>query len=129
MQMGGRGNAAEVHAAMDAVCERAKWARYFGEFETPYHFYGPDEYREWLGEAGLSPERIELVSRPMRHSREQFSGWLTTTWMPYTSRVPVEERPRFVEEVVDYFVRAYPPDAAGVLTVPMIRLNVDARKS
>lgn len=128
MQMGGRGNAAEVLAVVDEVRSRPEWAAYFAAFTFPYNFYGPEQYEVWLEEAGLVPERVELVSRPMRHTPEQFAGWLSTTWMPYTGRVPDEKRDRFVMEVVEVFVERFPPDAGGVLTVPMIRLNVDARK-
>lgn len=129
MQMGGRGNAAEVRAAMDDVRARPEWTQYFDDFAIAYNFYGPEEYRGWLEAAGLTPERVELVSRSMRHSREQFAGWLSTTWMPYTSRIPANDRPKFVEQVVERFIQAVPPDADGMLTVPMIRLNVDARKN
>lgn len=129
MQMGGRGNAAEVRAAMDEVRGRTEWRACFAGFVSAYFFYGPEEYDQWLREAGLTPEGVELVPRPMRHTREQFTGWLSTTWMPYTSRVPAEDRPKFIEQVVDCFVRTFPLDAEGLLTVPMVRLNVDARKS
>lgn len=128
MQMGGRGNAAEVHSVMDEIRSLPEWSRYFEAFGFPYSFYGPEEYAGWLREAGLEPLRVELVSRPMRHTPDQFGGWLTTTWMPYTSRIPGVDRPRFIAQVVDRFVCLWPPDDEGILTVPMIRLNVDALK-
>lgn len=44
LQMGGRGNVAEVLEVMDSVMEKEGWKRYFGKFAFPYGFYGPEEY-------------------------------------------------------------------------------------
>lgn len=128
MQMGGRGNAAEVIEVVDEVRGGPRWSPYFEDFSFAYSFYGPDEYSDWLADAGLIPEHVELVSRPMRHAPEQFAGWLATTWMPYTSRIPEPDRATFIHQIVRRFIERFPPRADGILTVPMIRLNVNARK-
>jgi len=54
-QMGGRGNALDVVAVLEAMLSHRKWVSFFINFEFPYGFYGTDEYARWLAEAGLTP--------------------------------------------------------------------------
>jgi trans-aconitate methyltransferase len=87
-----------------------------------------EEYRDWLREAGLEPVRVELIPKDVAHDRESLAGWVRTTWLPWTERVPAEEREEFIGEVVDAFVAAHPFDAQGKTHVPMVRLEVEARR-
>ena len=64
LQMGGRGNAAEFfEVVIQSGLIRDRWGSYFAGAEFPYGFYGPEEYLQWLEEAGLSPVRMELLPR------------------------------------------------------------------
>lgn len=129
LQMGGRGNA---QAILDLVNEKAssgRWSGFFKDFVDPYGFYSPDEYKPWLEAAGLSSHRVELIPKDMVHGREGLAGWVRTTWLPYTQRIPVEQREEFIEEVVDDYLRLYPPDKDGHIHVQMIRLEVEAYKT
>lgn len=129
LQMGGQGNAADVVAAMDEVRGDLEWKDYFDGFEFPYGFYGAGEYCRWLCEAGLICGRVELLPKEMVHpSREAFAGWLRTTWMPYTQRVPQERRQRFIEAVVEKYLQKHPAPADGAVHVQMVRLEVESRK-
>jgi len=105
------------------------WAGYFTGHSNPYGFYGPEEYRAWLTVAGLSARRVELIPREMtQRGREGLAGWVRTTWMPYTHRVPEESRERFVSEVVETYLQMHPADPDGKVHVSMVRLEVEARK-
>jgi len=127
LQMGGRGNASNVVEILAEILGREEWNRYFHHFSLPYGFYGPEEYREWLKEAGLTPVRVELVPKDMVHQgREGLAGWIRTTWLPFTERVPGELRERFIDELVDGYVRRHPPDREGLVHVNAIRLEVEA---
>ena len=127
LQMGGRGNAADIMAAMDAVMRLDAWAGYFVGHANPYGFHGPEEYRSWLAAAGLEARRVELIPKQMRQDgREGLAGWLRTTWMPYTHRVPEDLRDRFVNDVLDQYLAAHPADPAGEVQVQMVRLEVEA---
>jgi trans-aconitate 2-methyltransferase len=129
LQMGGRGNAAGVRLAMEAVMRRDAWAGYFTDHSDPYGFHGPEEYAEWLTAAGLRAKRVELLPRDMtQHGHEGLAGWIRTTWMPYTHRVPEKARERFISEVVEAYLQDHPADPDGKVHVGMVRLEVEARK-
>jgi len=129
LQMGGRGNATKVVAAMDKVISMPKWHDYFRDFPFPYSFYGTEEYTEWLPSTGLVPVRLELIPKDMAHvDRAAFEGWLRTTWLPYIQRVPVAQQSEFLEQVVDTYLDANPATSDGVVHVQMIRLEVEAKK-
>lgn len=129
LQMGGKGNAATVLEAIDAVLKMPRWARYFNRFAFPYAFYGPDEYRSWLAALGLQIRRAELLSKEMIHEgSDGFVAWLRTTWLPYTERVPGSLREEFIREIVAAHARIRPPDADGSIHLTMVRLEVEAEK-
>jgi trans-aconitate 2-methyltransferase len=126
-QMGGRGNAAQIKASMDAVRERAGWRDYFQGFVFPFRFPGEDDYTKLIQEAGLRPRRVELIPKDMQHAgREGLAGWLRTTWLPYLQRLPEDRRQAFLDEVVEEYLREHPLDAQGTAHVGMVRLEVEA---
>lgn len=128
-QMGGYGCAATVIAAMDAVTRRPQWAGAFQDFAFPYAFHRPQDYERWLGEAGFEVDEARLIPKDMVHSdRAAFTGWIRSAWHPYTNRVASPKRVRFIEESVDQYLASHPPDASGSVHVPMVRLQVRARK-
>jgi len=130
VQMGGRGNAAGVIASMNELMQEAAWREYFQNFAFPYGFYGPDEYTPWLEEAGFSILSIELIGKEMVHrNRDAFTGWIRTTWLPYTDRVPEQLRERFISELVSRYLDSHPPDTHGAVHTDMQRLEFVARKS
>jgi len=129
LQMGGRGNAADVVAVLDELIQALEWRDCFKRFSFPYGFYGPDEYQEWVHEAGLQAGRVELIPKDMIHQgREGLAGWVRTTWLPYTQRVPEEKREAFVAQLVDNYLERHPADEQGLVHVRMVRLEVEALK-
>jgi trans-aconitate 2-methyltransferase len=58
--------------------------------------------------------------------RAGLAGWIRTTWMPYTQRVPEELRDRFIRDVVDTYLARHPLDENGLSHVRMLRLEVEA---
>lgn len=127
-QMGGRGNAAGVLAVVQDLVRRPPWSPFFGDFIFPYGFYGPEEYEPWLRACGLEPRRVELIPKDMvQPDRAGLAGWVRTTWLPYTERVPPDRCEDFINAVVDAYARVHPPDDQGRLHVAMVRLEVEAR--
>jgi trans-aconitate 2-methyltransferase len=128
-QMGGKGNAQEILSILDGLFREEPWMKFFESFSFPYGFYAPEEYRVWLCEAKLEPERVELVPKDMQlQGREGLAGWIRTTWLPYTERLPMELRERFIEQIVTTYMKMHPLDGAGVAHVRMVRLEVEASK-
>jgi trans-aconitate 2-methyltransferase len=106
-----------------------RWQRYFKGFNFRYGFHAPEDYRQWLFEAGLTPLRLELIPKDMLHAGEDgLKGWLRTTWMPFTEPVPQEQRDEFLDAVAARYLGAHPLDSEGNAHVKMIRLEVEAMR-
>lgn len=129
MQMGGKGNAAEAISVIDELLRFEPWKQYFKNFRFPYSFYTPEDYRKWTTQAGLQLIRAELLEKDMQHGGpEVMGGWIRTTWLPYTERIPEKKRENFVQEVVQRYIDRYPTDKDGNVHVKMVRLEVEAVK-
>jgi trans-aconitate methyltransferase len=126
-QMGGRGNAADIFCAVEKIVQRSHWQRYYENFTSPYHFYGPEEYETWLLANGFRPVRVELVPKDMQYpGADGLKGWLRSTWFPYTDRLPEKLRDTFLAEVVETYLKAHPADTLGKIHAKMVRLEVEA---
>ena len=129
-QMGGKGNARDVVAVIEEMLCHRTWAPFFLDFGFPYGFFGPSEYGPWLAQAGLTPLRVELFEKDMRHKgTDGFAGWINTTWLPYLERIPADRKEAFVRALVETYVREHPPDAEGRIHVRMVRLEVEATRT
>jgi len=130
-QMGGKGNAQDIMDTLDELIKNEKWWHYFDKFPFPYFFYSPDEYTQWLSEAGLITKRLELIPKDMvQKGKEGLAGWARTTWMPYTQRVPDDQRNSFIEDIIDLYSEKFPidDDDKGMFHVKKVRLEVEALK-
>ncbi len=129
LQMGGQGNIAGVLQVLEPLMRTPRWARYFENFTFPYGFFAPSDYAAWLPAAGLQAVRLELFPKDMVHAGPAgLAGWVRTTKIPYTQRVPEGEREAFVDEVVAAYLAQFPLDAQGNAHVRMMRLEVEASK-
>jgi len=128
-QFGGSGNAGEFFNIVENLIQDEAWAPYFRDFAFPYGFFSAEEYREWLGQAGLKAERVELIEKDMvQPDRQSLASWMESTWLPYLERLPKELRSRFICQTVEGYISAHPPDGDGRIHVRMIRLEVVAEK-
>ncbi len=129
-QMGGKNNAEDILSVLNEMFVSEKWRIYFSNFDFPYGFYGPQEYTVWLDQAGLKAIRIELIPKDMKQKGQiGLAGWIRTTWLPYTERIPEKMKEEFISEVVDRYVSIHPPDRDGYVHVKMVRLEIEAKKS
>lgn len=129
VQMGGKGNAEELIATLDTIMQQLRWKEYFTHFSFPYGFYAPEEYAPWLQEAGFTGLSLELKPKVMVHkTRERFTGWLRTTWLPYLERIPPSLQEEFIKTVVDTYTGATTADDTGSVTTTMQRLEYMARR-
>ena len=127
LQMGGRGNAAGILAIVNEIACRERWSPYFASFSFRYGFHGPEGYSRWLTDAGFRPRRVELIPKDMTHAtRERFTGWFRTTWMPWTDRIPAAYREEFIADVIGTYLQTQPHDDTGRVHVAMVRLEVEA---
>jgi trans-aconitate 2-methyltransferase len=129
IQMGGKGNAADTLEAFDRLLADPEWSRYFTGFSFAFGFFGDAEYRGWIAGAGLEPLRVELIPKDMAcATRRDFAAWVRTTWLPWMARLTEDARPRFIEALIDEYLKKFPGDADGIIHVRMVRLEAEARK-
>ncbi len=129
LQMGGRGNAEDLVEVIDQLIAAPQWRQYFENFQFPYGFYGPEEYRQWLSEQGFTNINAVLLEKNMvQQGTDGFKGWIRTTWHPYTNRVPETMQDEFMEQAVSNYLKKFPADSNGNVTVKMMRLEVKAAK-
>jgi trans-aconitate 2-methyltransferase len=64
----------------------------------------------------------------LQQGRSGLAGWIRTTWLPYTGRVPESVRDDFIADLVDDYIDQYPLDKKGCCHVPMVRLEVQGYK-
>ncbi len=128
-QMGGKGNAKVILSVLEEIVSLPRWGLYFEDFEFPYGFLGTEQYEELLNDTGFCINRIELISKNMEHDgKEGLKGWIRTTWLPYTERVPSELREEFIEEVAASYLEEVPIKSDGKAYVEMVRLEVEAER-
>jgi trans-aconitate methyltransferase len=129
LSFGGKGNAAAVLEVVSAVGLRPEWRENFQAFKNPYDFYGPDEYRPWLVDAGFLIQRLELLLKDMVHAGpDRLASWIRTTGMPITSRVPESRKEALIRDLVSAYLERFPADPDGNVHVSMVRLEVEAKK-
>lgn len=130
LQMAGRGNAsAFFDVALSSGPAYERWGHHYADMPFPYGFYAPEEYTPWLVAAGLTPRRVELFARDMtQKGADGLAGWMRTTWMPYTDRIPEAEREQFITQAVAAYLDRYPADEQGLVHVAMSRLEVEATR-
>jgi len=130
LSCGGAGNAAGIIAVLRGLVTSPAWSDYFTDFTFPYHFYSPNDYAVWLPAAKMVAVRCELVEKDMVHdSPEGLAGWIRTTWMPYTQRLPEGLREGFITDFLSEYLRGHPTDSSGRTHVQMTRLEVEAIKA
>ena len=129
LRMGGKGDAEGILSVMNDVRASDKWGQYFTGFEFPFTFLGVDDYQVLLKEAGFSINRVELIPKDMTHDgKSGLEGWIRTTWLPYTGRIPKEQRDEFIAEVSSNYLDKVPLTADGKVHVAMVMIEVEAKK-
>ena len=59
------------------------WRQYFEGLSFAFGFFGIEEYRKWLSDAGRVSVRMELIPKDMVFQTRKDSGsWIRTTWLP-----------------------------------------------
>lgn len=129
LRMGGKADAQEIIAVMNRVSKSNKWEQYFTNFTFPFAFLDVDDYHTLLNDAGFSIIRVELIPKDMVHNgKEGLKGWIRTTWLPYTTRVPQVQRDEFIEEVANNYLTKIPLNDDGKCHVSMVMIEVEAQK-
>lgn len=129
LQMGGRGNAADLFDIVKIMGREELWLPYLKDVEIPYTFCAPEEYSQWLLDTGFCPDYVHLLDKDMVHKgMEGLSGWLRPVSLPYTDRLPGTLHSDFIDELIGRYLQHHPLDKEGMSHVRMVRLEVAATK-
>lgn len=129
IQTGGTGNAAAAFETLKEMAALEEWLPYLKDAESPYNFLSDKDYEKLIPEKGFKPLRIELLKKDMVHDGiEGLKGFIRTTWLPFTSRIPEEKREQFIAETARHFISKYPPDKESKVHIGMVRLEAEAVK-
>jgi trans-aconitate 2-methyltransferase len=116
-QCGGKGNIEVVHAAAAEVGNEAPFAEHLSGWAGPWRFAGPQETEELLRTAGFTEARCWLEDWPV--TPDDPATWLRTI----ICGAHLEQLP---EPLHESFVNAVLARLPAPVTVPYVRLNIDA---
>lgn len=111
IQCSGRSDGAEgnIFDLTRAVIRSEMWSRYFRGYSNPHGIYGPEEYHAWLDQAGLEELKADLTIKDLvLPGRAGLEGFIRTTWLSVTERIPEEMRPQFIREISDRYLERHP---------------------
>lgn len=130
LQMGAQHGIRAFMDALDQVLTLPQWSGYFTGFPCPYGFKSIADYQTLLPAIGFEIKRLELIEKHVVHrNNEALKGWVRTTWIPYTERVPENQRADFIDAIADQYLESNPADEVGRVHVLMVRLEVEAKKT
>jgi trans-aconitate 2-methyltransferase len=117
-QCGGRGNVANLAAAIVQVAADPRFAPHFEGMDVIWNFAGPDETEAKLRSAGFEQARCWLHPEPLtpEYPREFLA---TVTLGPHLTRLP--------DELKDEFTDAVAAELDDPITLDYVRLNIEAR--
>lgn len=119
-QCGGRGNVAEIIAALAVVTREEPYAEHVGQVENPWNFAGPDETEARLVGAGYEDANCWLEER-IAHPEDPQAFFEASTLAPLRQMLPEELFQPFSDRMMD--VMGQPG------SFNYVRLNIDARRA
>jgi trans-aconitate 2-methyltransferase len=82
----------------------SRWAGYYHDFRDPYLHLTPDEYGALAEQSGLQVQSIGTTDQGWDFgSRAGFEAFGSVTFVEWTKRLPEDERPNFVKDVLDRY--------------------------
>ncbi len=129
IQTGGTGNAAAAFETVREMSMLDEWSRYLKEAKSPYNFPSDKDYEILIPLTGFKPVRIELLTKDMVHDGiDGFKGFIRTTWLPYTQRIPEDKREKFIYDSAMRYIKNSPVDGDGKVHIKMVRLEAEGIK-
>lgn len=125
-QCGGGPNLSRLLRHAHELMDCTRYHPYFGSWEDPWTFAGPDATRERLARAGFVDVHTDLEAAPTRlPDAPAFSEFISCVCVRHhVDRLPSDVRPAFVAELTARAAADDPP-----FTLDYWRLNIEARKA
>lgn len=130
LSFGAKGTASAVHDAIAEFQRDGQWAEYLQGAETPLTLHDEADWLTFLQRHQLISERVELRPRAMlQPDRAALKGWIRTTKSHFVQCAPEAQRAQFLEHLTDATAARCKRSDDGGFLVPMVNLEVEARKS
>lgn len=127
--MAGKNDEKASQCFMGKVLSMERWKTYLENLTMSFGFYKADEYKDLLEWAGLKAKRVEsIATKMMFDSKEELKAFIRSSWLHFTSKVPDNLLPEFVEDLANLYLEIYPPDGNGNVYLQMMKLEVEATK-
>ena len=93
-----------VEAVAMTLCDRPHWAPRFAGFSAPFIHVDPEYFGELATRAGLAVADLTVTDRQWDFgTRERFSRWCAVGSAAWTDRLTVDDRTRFIGELVSAY--------------------------
>jgi trans-aconitate methyltransferase len=119
---------AAMEQALEATLAKDRWKPYFSEFSAPWRFYQPNEYRQLLINAKLTPTRLDVVTKHEYFPSRQVFHEFLKQWFPYLRSLPAHQKDFFLTDLLDNYLKILHVDDQGRVSFIVDRLEVEAIK-
>lgn len=129
IQMEGPGPTELILSRIEALIRTSPWNEYFDGYTLPYTLPAPDDMMQCCEDAGLYTLRLNHLSRSLLFNDDDlFAGWVRAFWSRLIEKVPDDQKSLFTREIIGEYTLLYPPSTEGGISVPVHRIEIEARK-
>ena len=98
------GERPSVESVAMTLCDRPHWAPRFTGFTAPFTHVDPAFFDQLASAAGFAVAGLTVTDRRWDFgTRERFARWCSVGSAVWTDRLDVDDRPRFVEELISAY--------------------------
>lgn len=98
---------------LQSVVESASWSPYLSDFQPGWRFYYPNEYRALLEDAGLQPQRVEMVKHKDTFENIQAFKDFLSLWLPHLDSLSDKQKEAFLDDLANKYLETNPQDPEG----------------
>lgn len=101
----------ELTEAVRIVINKKEWKQY--PFQDKQQFFSKEVYASLMRDAGFTIDSFKIIPSPnVFPDRVAFTNFVKQ-WLPFVQDVPLELRDKFMEEVVDNYLKLQPAQVSG----------------
>lgn len=98
------GERPSVESVAMTLCDRPHWVSRFTGFTAPFTHVDPEFFDQLASAAGFAVAGLTVTDRQWDFgTRERFARWCSVGSAVWTDRLDVDDRPRFVDELVSAY--------------------------
>jgi trans-aconitate 2-methyltransferase len=126
------GERKSLETVIDETCRSPKWSSHFGDLAQPFTHLAPEEYRTLAVKSQFRVDRLNVRDEAWDFgSRDAFAAFCRATLAAWTSRLPINGRATFIDEVLDRYrlVAADGPAEANTFKFYQMDVELSALKT